>query len=519
MASGYDIERRIITGLIVSDEYIRKVLPFWRDDLLLAPEAQRIARWCIEHFEKYGKAPDRDIEAVYMDALRAEGLPKDEAEIIEIILQRISDDYGRGTQFNAAYLYDQTVRHFRTREITELGEELTGLAARGHVEEADEALQAYHPQSWVTARGLELGSEEGFASIERAFAESTTPVVSYPGALGDMFNQHLVRGGFVAFLAPEKRGKTFLMMDLCFRAVRKRANVVFFQAGDLNENQFLRRVGIYLTGRSDLERYCATHFRAVGDCVYNQYNDCDLDGRNCQTGIYEGDHGEWGRKESETIENLTEQRGKHPEYSACAAYECKRRWPTVWLQEEPEVTPLTGAAAAAQARRFFSRYRRRIKVATYPNSILTCAEIRSCLDEWERTDGFVADVIIVDYADIMTERVQDFRHRQDAIWRGLRGISQERHALLVTATQADAKSYKQNRLTMSNFTEDKRKLSHVTAMWGLNQSPDGREKRLGLLRVNEMVARESDFSADNEVVVMQDLSAGRSFLGSYRIRN
>ena len=96
-----------------------------------------------------------------------------------------------------------------------------------------------------------------------------------------------------------------------------------------------------------------------------------------------------------------------------------------------------------------------------------------------------------------------------------RALSQERHALLITATQADAESYKKGRLSLSNFSEDKRKLAHVTAQYGLNQDPQGREKKLGIMRINEIVVREGEFSADNEVYVLQDLAAGRPFLESF----
>ena len=68
---------------------------------------------------------------------------------------------------------------------------------------------------------------------------------------------------------------------------------------------------------------------------------------------------------------------------------------------------------------------------------------------------------------------------------------------------------------MSNFSEDKRKLAHVTAQYGLNQDPQGREKKLGILRVNEIVVREGDYSNDREVHIHQDLAAGRPFLESF----
>ena len=102
--------------------------------------------------------------------------------------------------------------------------------------------------------------------------------------------------------------------------------------------------------------------------------------------------------------------------------------------------------------------------------------------EWEYQDDFVLDLILVDYADLMTIKEvasgEPFWHRIDKVWQGLRGISQKQHALLVTATQADAKSYGQDRLGRPNFSEDKRKYVDVIAMWGLNQDRNGRERSL-----------------------------------------
>jgi hypothetical protein len=155
---------------------------------------------------------------------------------------------------------------------------------------------------------------------------------------------------------------------------------------------------------------------------------------------------------------------------------------------------------------------------TYPAGFLTVGGIRKCLDNWEKYDGFVPDIIAIDYADLLTvddRDVREFRHRQDQIWKGLRALSQERHVLLITATQADAESYKKGRLSLSNFSEDKRKFAHVTAQYGLNQDPQGREKKLGVMRINEIVVREGEFNADNEVYVLQDLAAGRPFLESF----
>jgi len=125
-------------------------------------------------------------------------------------------------------------------------------------------------------------------------------------------------------------------------------------------------------------------------------------------------------------------------------------------------------------------------------------------------------VIIIDYADLLVPEVKmDFRHQQNEIWKGLRSLSQEKHALVVTATQADAKSYEADLLKLKNFSEDKRKYAHVTACYGLNQDKDDREKGMGIMRINEIVIREGEFSNRNEVKVLQNLRRGRPFLTSY----
>lgn len=936
-----DIERRIATGFIVSSEFLRRVYSFWRDEFLEAPELIKISRWALSYFEKYGTAPNRHIEDIYVRELQANNLEKSEAEYIERILSRISDEYERGEQFNAQYLFDRATEYFRTREYTRHNEQVQDLIDRGELAAAEAEHRAFKPLSWVTGRGIDVGSEEGLKRLAAAFTTASKPILTYPGALGVMLNQHFIRGGFIGLMGPSKRGKclpgnqrvlmstgevlplidvvnserrdivsydeakdkfvlaqitdfyrngrkpvwelgtrsgrrvrvtghhpfltpngwvplrelktgqfvavpksvpifgdaeltdaqikllgyfiadgclinwgtvyfskgeeairrdfetcvksmgcqvrwkgidgavinsdanrglhgfnhvrkflddhglmgthsydkripeivyqlpqsklalflsalitcdgwvteddgsigfavanehlarqvqellsrygvvsrlrfipndkrgawevgirdyenavrfgeqigfmfgkrekyerimstrqaagrsfldkfppeiaqrfydelrdefgvldverptrwnltwlafssrftrydavrtqlrkdcsvmrqsfdevrdtnagrkymdaavlwdeivridyvgieetfdltvaghhnfvaenvlvhnTYWLLDIAMRGLRQKLNVAFFQAGDSPEDQFLRRVAIHIAGRSDQEMYCRAHWRPIGDCVFNQIDKCDRNDRNCDHGVFDtsADQYKSDRISYATFDALTKAAEGHPDYRPCDSASCTKRWPCVWLVEEPAVQPLTGNAASRAAGRFFNRYRRRFKLATYPSGTLTVDEMESCLDEWERQDDFVADIIISDYADIMDARVSDFRHKQNEIWKGLRSLSQKKRTLVVTATQADAASYRSNSLTLSNFSEDKRKFDHVTAMFGLNQSPDGRERQLGIMRINELVIREGA-QVQHDVTVLQDLRKGRPFLESYSI--
>ncbi len=510
--------------MIISKDFLDRIQRFWNSTLLESSELRMIADWCMDYYRKYNRAPDSNIESIYISSLKKDVMPKAQAQYVEELLTSLSDEYGRDTQFNSAYLYDQTVKYLKSRELEQHNEEVQELIRMGQVEEAEKLAQSYVPTIAIDNEvGLDLSSEEALERIERAFSETGQSVLSYPGALGDMWNEHLIRGGFVSFLAPEKRGKTFWLLEMSLRAIRQKTNVAFFAAGDMTESQMLKRICIYISKRSDKEKYCGERFSPVGDCVYNQLDLCKRQDRNCDHGIFEGTDVETFRRNYAQFVNVETLSGKledFPDYEPCDSHSCDRRVGSVWLKKIKPTRPLTAKQARTELQKFFKRYKRRFKLVSFPAGMLTVSEIRKCLNEWEMLDGFVPDIIAVDYADLLSAddgKVNEFRHRQDHIWKSLRALSQERHALVITATQADADSYRKGRLSLSNFSEDKRKYAHVTAQYGLNQDPNGREKKLGVMRINEIVVREGEFSADNEVYVLYDLSMGRPFLESFRL--
>jgi len=516
------IEARILTGLIVSTEFLRRIKPAWDDEYIESVDVALVAGWVWDYFDRYGEAPDEHIQDIYMGKLR-EGLAQDRGEIIEMMLDRASKDYGRSEQFNVDYLLDQAHRYFRERRVERLEQDIRGAREAGDAQEAERLITQYSNLPDELESGVYAGTDEADAIIDRAFNEEAHRVVYYPGPVGQMLNPHLVRGGFVSFLAPEKRGKTWLLLDMAIRAIRQSANVAFFQAGDMNDPQQFRRLCTYLTKRPPESSMPPDGKVMVPtrDCIHNQADTCSKDVRECDFGVFDEDSDDWDPSDLRnalTADQLRQAAEQNPDYRPC--YNCKayesHQWGVPWFKEMQVDWPLDAEQAKSKHREFFGQYANRLKVSTHPSDTLTIEDIQGLLDEWERRDGFVPDVIIVDYADLMAVDGQDeFRHKQDRVWKGLRSINQARHCLMITATQADAKSYSQGRLGMTNFSEDKRKMAHVTAMFGLNRDAKGREKELGLMRVNEIAVREGDFAPFNEVHLLQALSIGRPFTGSY----
>lgn len=512
MESQY-IERHIVTGCIVSTRYLQQMRPALDVDLLEVDVARILVGWCLEYYDKYNKAPNKDIEGLYYKKLRA-GLDKDLAqEIEEDILPDLSEEYER-EGFNVDFLLDQSRAYFNEKNLVRHSESIQDLVDRGELSEAEARAHAYKPLAPEANESIDLSNPASLERVKQAFTEAAKPLIEYPGALGGMVNSHLVRGGFVSLLAPEKRGKSFWLLDLARRAVRQRMKVAFFQAGDMSESQQIRRLGIQLAKKSDLEEYCGKMYEPVKDCVHNQMDTCTLSIRECDHG-FDADYSEEQLKLL-TFEQLVELHKQHPEYKAC--HNCKQyqtsKWGVPWVKKVDVGAPLEPTEVVQLFQDYFINKKRSMRISTHANSTLSVPLIDSILDQWYR-EGFIPDVIIIDYADLLIGTTKEYRHLQDEIWRALRRMSKQRHSLIVTATQADAQSYKKDLMDLTNFSEDKRKYAHATAIFGLNQDTNGREKRIGITRVNTLVAREGEFNVRDVVHVLQNLKRGQPVLTSY----
>ncbi len=135
------------------------------------------------------------------------------------------------------------------------------------------------------------------------------------------------------------------------------------------------------------------------------------------------------------------------------------------------------------------------------------------LDSWIR-DGWIPDIVVIDYADVLAppSGVREFREQQFITWMGMRTLSMDLQCLLLTATQADAASYKQWLLTRSNFSEDKRKLGQVSSILGMNVTALEYDKQL--MRLNWVLNRDMKASRTRCLHVATCLALGQPIVHS-----
>ena len=514
------LERTIIIGLIVSTEFNQRMKQKWTPNLFDSPTAKRIATWVKEYFEKYGKAPGKDIEPIFYEKAK-NGLPKDLAEEIEEeILPSLSKQY-EDENINLEYLVEKSTEYFNERALLRHSEEIKALVEDGKISEATAKASSYRPMTSDMGSWIDLSDETIMEEkIKTAFNRSTEPLIRYPRDLGKFWNQQLVRGGFVALFGPEKRGKSFIMLDFAMRARRQGRKVAFFQAGDMSESEQLKRICIYLARKSNKAEYCEEHFEPVRDCIYHQLDMCSRKDREYDcSNLFNGLSKNLEKITADNIrktvsfEHLKESFEKNAEHKTCT--NCKHFKGTVWFRKISRTEPIDEVDAYMHLQNFFIKHKRSFRISTHANGTLSVKESESILDIWEKQDNFIPDVILYDYPDIMKGQSIENRHKQNEIWMDLRAVSQKRKALVIAVTQSDAPSYEKDIVSMSNFSEDKRKYGHVTAFYGLNQDHNGREKKIGVMRINEIVVREGAFDTSNQVYVLQNLRRGIPFLTSF----
>jgi hypothetical protein len=500
-----DLDQDILTGMIVSTNYLKAAIDIYKPDYLMAPFAVTVAGWCIDYFKEYNTAPMQHIKDIFRSKER-DGMPDDKADTIQAFLETLSTKYEQADKFNVEYLLDQTELLFRKRGLKCLTEDVDTYLSQGDLEEAEHTLNSFKLPERMKVCGTPFHDE---ASFQAAFEAREHPLFELPGALGKLLNPHMIPGGFVAFLGREKIGKTWILMELKKYALSAHNNVAMFQLGDLTENEYRVRQGVHYGGKSNDPRYCGEINVPVLDCLHNQQ-------ANCPIGNFNQDA--MRNEKGELFEGVVEQfMGTHVVCPKC--HKCKKFTGTLWWTKREAVEPLNWKEASDAVRIFQRRHKiGKFKLSVHSNSSMNVKKIENILDLWEAQDEFVPRIIFLDYPDIMLPedyRTTDKREQENERWKAIRRLSQERHALVIVVTQRNWMDANAETATGEHVSEDKRKLAHVTAFFSLNQTDE--ENVAGLLRVAPISAgiREGASNPNMQVVILQCLQIGKPVVDSY----
>lgn len=439
---GNDV-RRLLTGLITNKVVVGSISEKWeKEGLFDSRWANLIAGWAIRYYRKYNKAPGRQIAQMF-DRWSEEGDQDPEIiRMVEKFLTSLSEDYARRKRDVEPRSYiDLAGEYFNKVRLLRLSDAMKADIERGQVEKAQEKFDKSFKIEVATGKSISVFRDK--AAVYRAFKEVSKPLIAYPGALGKFFGDSLERDGFISFEGPEKRGKTWILLDVAWQAMKQGNKVAFFEVGDLSEGQIMRRFMIRASGRP--------------------------------------------LKPTEKDSPL-----KVPTMLGPPTGTGEGVLPEILHKEYNFTKPLSEKVAWRACQKIVHKYgpkEDQMRLEVHPNSTLSVSGMNRILDGWDR-QGWKPDVVVVDYADILApERGGiDTREQINVTWKGLRTLSQKRHILVVTATQTNAASYEAHTISRKHFSENKLKRAHVTGSVGISQNDE--EKEIGVIRFNWLVGRE-----------------------------
>lgn len=491
------VENQILTGMILSTKFLRNVEAIYKPKYFSTPHSRLIATWCYQYLKKYKKAPGLHIQHVF-ETHRRNGLGDDKSAVIAKQLRTLSERYSSNdVRINSSYLLDQAATYFNERAVAILSDDLRYCLDTGDMLRANELISSFAKVEPVIDLGEDPFTDTNVASI---FDYDEDILFRLPGALGDMIG-NFEREMLVAIQAAYKRGKTWLLQYIGLQAYLSRLRVAHFTL-EMPAKRQRRRLIHGLTG---LPLKAGVYKIPKWDCYRHQTGTCKLARK--------------GRIKV-TLPKTASFKEHPPKYQPCPAMEgCPGFHPASWYSEK-KVEALTFRKAKNRLQAVQTHFGGHFKLKSWPPYSAGLLEIQQTLNIWEANEGFIPDVIIVDYADILAdtgvERQAEHRHKIDAKWQALKRLSHERKAMVVTASQVHKKVMDKKRMKAGDTAEDARKIGTVEILLGKNQTTF--EKRRMIARIAVLAQREGDFDEMGECAILEQLQLSQPVLSSKLIK-
>ena len=430
-------ERKLLTNLIVSDEFCKRIVPIFNPIYCKSKYAQIISEWIVEFYNVYKKAPNKTIEDIYKEKVNV--IQDDIADLIADFLQNISDEYIQTVE-NIEYDITQAEQYISARSMEVMIENVKRSLQKNDLLQAEKFIAEYKKPATVSDSGVDILNDA--ALVSDAFNEEDEILFKFPGALGELAGE-FHRGDFVSFFGPQKRGKSQMLWYSAEAAMYKELKVVFFTM-EMTRKQMIRRGWRSIVGQ--------TKEPMTVKFPYFVQNEATLK------------YGIAYKKLHKTGVNVTK----------------------IEYQQSKLRKMLRNGS---------------VRILSIPAYRSTVEDIENHLDVLQLYSSYTPDVVVIDYADLLIPsryKGTEYRHQLDDIWKGLRRISQERNILVITASQTNKATFDRD-VRKNDSAEDSRKIGHITCGLGLNQKDSEIEK--GILRINQLVVREEKATTEQVIVL------------------
>jgi len=482
-----NVEKRIITGMIVSKEYMQSIYPLIDLSYFKSSFTKKLASWTIEFYETYEEVPFDDIQSIFN--AEEPTMKEEESKLISKLLARISKRYEREKGLNLPYLLDQTEKYFKTRELEITAGNLKVFLEKGDIRRAEDQISSFRKIQKLTSEWIDPFDNE---EIDDTFNQMGEDFFRLPGKLGEFLGS-MERDWLIGISGAFKKGKTWFLQEFELMGILSNLKVAHFSL-EMNKQQTKERLYRRITGGyEEGERLQYPCF----DCTKNQDNSCELSQRVC----------------NELIPDEFQEDGDYLPCTACRGDGTNNYEKASWL-EMLKAPPFDVNTVGKSLEAWQKSYNDLLRIKIYPRFSANLSDIRRDLDLLEQLEDFVPDIILIDYADILKPEDDNSIgiDKEDRTWIALSQLAAERHALVVAPTQVTKSGQDVSILKVEHTAKWVGKLGHVDAMFTLNQ--DDIQKVAGVMNVGIMLHRHKEFNPEAAVTILQKLMVGQANLDS-----
>jgi len=455
-----NIELDIITGMITNSEYLKQIIPIFKEEYLTLPYSKKVASWALEYFKAYEKSPEKDIIGIF-ESKKAGIRDAAQIETIETFLDRLSSRFENQESYNCAYEVDKSVKFFKERAIDNLIDRLKVSKMSGNLDAAEAGISNFKQIAKDFSPAIDVWTDKEACVRAIRDTEKNDVLFSWPGEVGK-FIRPIRRQEFAAVLAPSGRGKTWMLNEIALLSSFNKLNVVYFSF-EMTEQQTLQRFYQRITGQLE-----PTH---------NEYDEGEEIGIPYFDANYETTKKIFFKKEHRNRLDLRSS-----------------------LRQMNAVNRMVGSKS--------------FKLICAPSGSMSVADLNTALDNLENLEDFIPDMVLIDYPDIMKAKGgTEKRHQIDEIWMGLRAISQARNCCVFAVSHTNKQTFDRD-IKQGDYSEAAVKSNHLTLSISLNQNEQDMEN--SCVRLSIMKDRFAKFNPKHEIVVLQCLDVGQVFLDARR---
>lgn len=490
-----ELELRIAYLCAHHDDFLFEVASEFRPGLLENMAIERVVLLAIKYYEKFHAAPREKLQEWVNNASGLNQIPETLLPDINLVIQSFRT---QKEPEDLEYDINESFRYFTRQSINLVTEEAKALSDAGRLDDAVKMLTEAMPIRRKRLTGGDILQADD-TDIDDLFNDSEERLITLDGHLGKIMNNTLVRHGFVSFFGRNKVGKSHFLIHLARKARNQGRRVIFISTGDMTCRQCERRI-LQGDGRTTtVPEYVKNQRMPFLDCKKNQNGTC-----------FKREGSGSCLDEFNELDPVI----RDKDYQVCTACnDCELTVSYRKIQRE--------ALTAEKARELRDAWRQTgnpgvLHVEAFSSGNLTCSGLNSAISKiCKKYKWNHPDVVVIDYADIMANEAQDERASVNKRWKFLRAVADEFKCLVVTATQANSSSFDFEDLTLRAFSEDRRKLDHVTGFFAINQRPE--ERREDVWRIAALNKREHPFDEIDHAKCYGCLALGSPHMVSHHV--